>query len=38
MTNSDPNNSTFLDLDIFIKNGKFNSKLYDKRRDFLFIV
>ena len=38
LTNSDPKNSTFLDLDIFIKDRKFHTKLYDKRRDFPFKV
>ena len=38
MTNNDPLNSTFLDLDIFITKGKFHTKLYDKRRDFNFKV
>ena len=37
-TNDDPNMSTFLDLDIFIDNNKFGTKLYDKRRDFNFKV
>ena len=31
-------NTTFLDLDIHIDNGKFCTKLYDKRRDFNFKV
>ena len=31
-------NTTFLDLDITIEDGRFVSKLYDKRRDFVFKV
>ena len=31
-------NTTFLDLDIIIEDGRFVSKLYDKRRDFVFKV
>ena len=38
MTNRDPKSSTFLDLDISITDKKFNSKVYDKRRDFPFSV
>ena len=38
MTNRDMHNSTFLDLDIFIRNNKFHTMLYDKRRDFNFNV
>ena len=37
-TNSNNDNSTFLDLDISIVNSKFHWKLYDKRRDFQFSV
>ena len=38
-TNDRNNNvSTFLDLEIFIENGRFNTRLYDKRRDFSFSV
>ena len=33
-TNSNSQCCTFLDLDIFIANKQFNTKLYDKRRDF----
>ena len=38
VTNSSNVNTTFLDLDIYIDNGKFCTKLYDKRRDFNFKV
>ena len=38
MTNQCNSNTTFLDLDIVIDNGRFVSKLYDKRRDFGFKV
>jgi hypothetical protein len=38
LTNNDPLTSTFLDLDIFITDSKFHTKLYDKRRDFNFKV
>ena len=31
-------NTTYLDLDIIIEDGRFVSKLYDKRRDFVFKV
>ena len=31
-------NTTFLDLDIIIEDGRFVSKLYDKRRDFVFKI
>ena len=31
-------NTTFLDLDIIIEDGRFVSKLYDKRRDIVFKV
>ena len=31
-------NTTFLDLDIIIEDGRFVSKLYDKRRDFVVKV
>ena len=34
--NSSNQCSTFLDLDIFNENKQFNTKLYDKRRDFNF--
>ena len=37
-TNENPKSSTFLDLDIFVSNGQFSTKLYDKRRDFKFNV
>ena len=38
-TNDRSNNvSTFLDLEIFIENGRFNTRLYDKRRDLSFSV
>ena len=37
-TNSSSCKTTFLDLDISVDNGKFISKLYDKRRDFGFKV
>ena len=30
-------NTTFLDLDIIIEDGRFVSKRYDKRRDFVII-
>ena len=36
--NSNSQCCTFLDLDIFIANKKFNTKLYDKRRDFKFNI
>ena len=35
-TNTSNKSTTFLDLDIVIDNGKFCTKLYDKRRDFNF--
>ena len=37
-TNDSSMSTTFLDLDICIANGKFSTKLYDKRRDFKFDV
>ena len=37
-TNSCDQSSTFLDVEIFCKNGLFETKLYDKRRDFSFKV
>ena len=37
-TNTSFSNTTFLDLDISVIDGKFISKLYDKRRDFGFKV
>ena len=38
-TNVDNNMScTFLDLDIIVKNNRFITRLYDKRRDFSFKV
>ena len=37
-TNSNSQCCTFLDLDILIANKQFNTKLYDKRRDFKFNV
>ena len=37
-TNSSSTNTTFLDLDISVTEGRFISKLYDKRRDFGFKV
>ena len=37
-TNDSDQCSTFLDLDIFVANKQFNTKLYDKRRDFKFNV
>ena len=37
-TNSNSQCYTFLDLDIFVANKQFNTKLYDKRRDFKFNV
>ena len=35
-TNSDPNSTEFLDLDISIVNGKIVTKVFDKRRNFPF--
>ena len=37
-TNTSNKSTTFLDLNIDIENGKFGTKLYDKRRDFNFKV
>ena len=37
-TNDNDSSSTFLDLDIFIQDGRFQTRLYDKRRDFSFKV
>ena len=31
-------NTTYLDLDIVIQDGRFVSKIYDNRRDFVFEV
>ena len=35
---SNNNKATFLDLEIEVSNGKFSTKLYDKRKDFPFNV
>ena len=37
-TNSNNDHCPFLDLDIYIFNGKLNTKIYDKRDDFLFLI
>ena len=37
-TNSEDTRVTFLDMDICINNNQFNTKLYDKRKDFDFNV
>ena len=37
-TNVDRDRATFLDMDISVVDGKFCTKLYDKRRDFDFKV
>ena len=36
--NSNENSGHFLELDIFIENGKFETKLFDKRREFDFEI
>ena len=35
---SEPSSCTYLDLDIVVENGKFTTKLYDKRKAFSFKV
>ena len=37
-TNTNNDHCLFLNLDIYIINGKFNTKIYDKRDDFLFPI
>ena len=37
-TNNTPDKATYLDINIEIINGKFVTKIYDKRRDFNFKI